>query len=115
MLLARRAAWDDYPGVWEFIGGGADGQPHTVALTREVSEETGLTVTLVGELLHTVGFEVAGGRDFDERTYDVRAEGTVELSVEHDAWVWHHPRRPFTEPLSPTCALVLDRLARQPA
>lgn len=45
ILVARRSKNDSYPGMWEFPGGGVDGNETVVeAVRREVKEETNLDI-----------------------------------------------------------------------
>jgi 8-oxo-dGTP diphosphatase len=84
VLLVRRSADDSYPGMWEFPGGGVDGdEPVVDAIRREVLEETGIELPLHprGEVLtHPTRTALRIVMRFD-----LDAEPVVVLSHEHDA------------------------------
>ncbi|MBX6377576.1 MAG: NUDIX domain-containing protein [Clostridia bacterium] len=84
-LLVKRPPGDDYPG-WALPGGSLEpGETAESCLRREIEEETGLRVMLVG-LAST-------WRSADDRwfgvTYACRyVGGRVRLSDEHSDWRW---------------------------
>ena len=80
------------PETWELPGGrmGAAEAP-IVGLKREVTEETGLSVT-VGEPIHTAAWRNDVGRGRFSVVYYCEAETTdVELSDEHCDYEWVSP------------------------
>jgi 8-oxo-dGTP diphosphatase len=88
VLLVRRVAWDSLPGRWELPGGKVDrGEDVTVALAREIEEETAL---MLAGCAHVSTRELVSprGRSVREYVYFAAAVGTVSLSHEHDAYVW---------------------------
>lgn len=91
LLLRRSPGSRTNPGKWELPGGKAEGgEPFDRALYREISEETGLKVSL----LHGAG--VADSEMPSVRVVHLIMEaslvsGPVRLSDEHDAFVWAGP------------------------
>lgn len=89
ILAIRRSAESKFfKGVWDLPGGKADpGETFDAALTREVAEETGLTIRLTG---------VAGAVEYDCPTVRLAVlvleaaweSGQVRLSSEHDDHAW---------------------------
>jgi 8-oxo-dGTP diphosphatase len=88
LLLRRSPASRRFPGQWEWPGGKVEhGEPFDVALHREVREETGLEISLLG---------VVGSCGFDLPEVHVAmlcleakvAGGTLRLSEEHDESAW---------------------------
>ena len=88
LLLRRSSSSRRFPGQWEWPGGKVDsGESFDVALYREVREETGLEVELLG---------VVGSFSFDLPEVRVAmlclearaAGGTFRLSEEHDESAW---------------------------
>ncbi|WP_436738478.1 NUDIX hydrolase [Streptomyces sp. BBFR102] len=91
VLLLHRAADDYLGGLWELPSGGVDaGETLTEALHREVTEETGLTVTVIGEYLGHFDYLSKSGKQTRQFNFtaDVTHESdTVKLS-EHDGHLW---------------------------
>ena len=90
VLLLRRPEGDFMGGIFELPSGKVEArEPRDVALTREVEEETGLTVSRIGD--HLGHFDYVGGSGRKSRQFnfvvDVVAPGPVVLS-EHDAFRW---------------------------
>jgi len=90
LLVRRSAANKRMAGQWEWPGGGVDdGEDFMVALHREMMEETGLHIEVIG---------FAGATDFviaDDGLHAivlcmdvVQTGGTLTLSPEHDAAEW---------------------------
>jgi ppGpp synthetase/RelA/SpoT-type nucleotidyltranferase/8-oxo-dGTP pyrophosphatase MutT (NUDIX family) len=88
LILQRSAKSRGNPGKWEFPGGKTDaGESFDAALLREVSEETGLTITL--ERVVGSGSSELPGRTVAYMFMEGRlAAGVVRLSDEHDAFKW---------------------------
>jgi 8-oxo-dGTP diphosphatase len=101
LLLKRSRASKNNAGAWEFPGGKTDpGETFDQALLREVSEETGLQISL----RRVVG---AGEADLGERKIAYlflearHVNGAVRLSEEHDAFVWVKPAELPQQNLTP--------------
>ncbi|MCZ0975869.1 NUDIX domain-containing protein [Streptomyces albulus] len=91
VLLLHRAAGDYLGGLWELPSGGVDtGETLTKALHREVTEETGLTVTAIGAYLGHFDYLSKSGkmtRQFNFTATTTHESDTVKLT-EHDAHLW---------------------------
>ncbi len=88
LLIRRSSACKAFVGTWEWPGGKADpGESFDVAVRREVAEETGLEINLIG---------VAGAFHIEMREQHLavlcmEAEvsgGSFALSEEHDQSAW---------------------------
>ena len=90
ILIIQRSA-DDSVGaeIWEFPGGGIEfGEGLQEALSREVKEETGLTVT-ADKLLYATTFLQGEHRQILFLTYLCTvSDSTVILSDEHKDYKW---------------------------
>jgi 8-oxo-dGTP pyrophosphatase MutT (NUDIX family) len=107
VLLVRRAAWDTFPSHWELPGGKVDAhEPVDAALARELVEETGLAVDGEARLAGAHRMRSPSGRAVEERVYRVNARGMVELSDEHDDYLWWRGELPG--PLTPVARNVLS-------
>ncbi|MEU1375528.1 NUDIX domain-containing protein [Streptomyces triculaminicus] len=89
VLLLHRPAGDYLGGLWELPSGGVEpGESLIEALRREVAEETGLTVTEVGNYLGHFDYLSGSGRRTRQYNFTTTVTGqTVQLS-EHDAHQW---------------------------
>jgi len=94
ILLVRRSLQDrSQPGLWEVPGGKVDSDNETLAVRRELSEETGLRVR-GGAVLLRRHRQIP--RDGSRQGYNVvtkiymvaQWDGSVALSAEHDSYEW---------------------------
>lgn len=90
VLLLKRGA-DDVTGAgtWETVGGKIEfGERIEAALSREIHEETGLTVD-VERILYATTFKTNPNRQVVLLTYLCRSESNeVRLSKEHSDYQW---------------------------
>ncbi|MCX6901615.1 MAG: NUDIX domain-containing protein [Verrucomicrobia bacterium] len=117
LLLRRSPVNKGFVGQWEWPGGKADpGEAFDEALCREVREETGLEIELLG---------VVGAFDFEMPQVRVAmlcmeaklAGGTLRLSEEHDAHEWvpaaEVPNRNLVPRLKELAAIYAEKGAKQ--
>ena len=98
ILVLKRSNKDDHnPGVWETVGGGMDREETPqAALKREVLEETGLEVTLVGPF-NVFTFKKDTGEFKVGITFLCEyLSGDVVLSDDHYEYRWINPKE-FSE------------------
>jgi len=93
VLYLRRAPGVFLGGRWELPGGTVEpGEAHEAAAVREVAEETGLAVRIVGELARHSWMDVSGrDRRVHARIFDVAEEAPRDVTLneaEHDRFVW---------------------------
>ena len=90
VLLVKRASKDNYAGVWEIPGGAVEqGETLEQGLRREVSEETGLTVTRVVRYIRHFDFHnIETGKTTRKFCFEVVVTGTIKTSFEHQAFRW---------------------------
>ncbi|MFI1800575.1 NUDIX hydrolase [Streptomyces sp. NPDC020379] len=89
VLLLHRPADDYLGGLWELPSGGVeDGETLVEALRREVAEETGLTVTEVGNYLGHFDYRSGSGRRTRQFNFTVTVAGHAVRLSEHDAHLW---------------------------
>jgi 8-oxo-dGTP diphosphatase len=96
VLFVRRRAGAFLGGRWELPGGTVEaGEAPEVAAVREVTEETGLRVRLLGERATHTWMDIGGkAMRIHALVYDAVEDipGTVTLSPdEHDEFVWLAP------------------------
>lgn len=89
LLMKRSSDKEEYPGYWEFPGGGLEeGETPREGALRELEEETGMK----GEILNQGSFEWTSDhtdRDILSHSFLVEVEETeVELSREHTEYEW---------------------------
>jgi 8-oxo-dGTP diphosphatase len=109
LLLVRRGHAPD-EGLWSLPGGRVEpGETDSVAVAREVAEETGLTVA-VGDLVGSVEREGTNGRLYVIRDYQAKPLGG-ELSAGDDAADARYVTRDEFDAL-PTSTLLASTLAQ---
>jgi 8-oxo-dGTP diphosphatase len=129
VLLARSSALADFPGLWQFPGGGIEhGEQPIDAVRREFAEETGLTVEVTGVRAVVADVSWLPDRDASVHTdrvlYDVTGTGgtlrdEVEGTTDLVAWVppdelRELPLMPFTAELLGLPVTPLPADARRP-
>ena len=91
VLACRRRTVRSAGGLWEFPGGKVEpGETADQALRREIAEELGVEISVVGEL--TADVTVVGGRSI--RLVCLRAtllDAAPESSIDHDELRWTAP------------------------
>ena len=93
VLFIRRGPGVFLAGRWELPGGTVEpGEAHEAAAVREVAEETGLAVHIVGERARHSWMDVTGKPlRVHARIFDVAEEGSGDVvlnAAEHDRFVW---------------------------
>ncbi|MEU6261735.1 NUDIX hydrolase [Saccharopolyspora shandongensis] len=93
VLLLHRQAGDYLAGLWELPSGGVDeGETLIDALGREVNEETGLTVTSIGDYLGHFDYRSGSGRPTRQFNFAATTTGDTVTLTEHDAHSWTAPQ-----------------------
>lgn len=111
LTLRRSAPSKNNAGKWDFPGGKVDvGESFDVALTREIEEETGLSVELVGML--GTAQSAMPDRIVIYLMMEARpAGGDVRLSSEHDDHAWMTARELASADLCPQFRPFVESLA----
>ncbi len=94
ILVLKRSNKDDHkPGVWESVGGGMDREETPQeALSREISEETGMVVS-VDSPFNVFTFKKDTGEFKVGITFLCEyTDGEVKLSDEHSEYRWIEPK-----------------------
>jgi 8-oxo-dGTP diphosphatase len=82
VLAAQRSADMSTPLKWEFAGGKVEeGETHQQALKRELREELGVNVEVIGHIAS--GNSISGERKYLLHVYEARLLEGVPLSKEH--------------------------------
>lgn len=89
-LLVKRSAGDSSPGLWEFPGGKSEsGETYEQTGTREVDEETGLSVKSLKLIVEYIRPRRSGiGNVKMALMLSEDFSGTVKLSEEHSEYKW---------------------------
>ncbi|WP_305780347.1 NUDIX hydrolase [Nocardia nova] len=112
VLLLRRPGDDFMGGIWELPSGKVEpGENLGDALTREVAEETGLTVTAIGRYLDSFDYTSGSGKHSRQFNFavDCVAPDPVRLT-EHDACTWAalSEELPVTDAVKKTLATFVE-------
>lgn len=90
VLIVQRAKDDEFGGgTWECVGGNIEfGEELESALTREINEEVGLSVT-IEKILYATTFHTSPSRQVVLLTYLCSSDqSNVKLSKEHSHYKW---------------------------
>ncbi|MEO8691778.1 MAG: NUDIX domain-containing protein [Candidatus Saccharimonas sp.] len=98
LLLQRSKRNSNNPGLWEFAGGKVEaGEGIDDGLTREVYEETGLSIELSPPPVHAEVRTILDAGKYQGRLYVAlfytaqKLAGELAISDEHEAAVWSDP------------------------
>jgi 8-oxo-dGTP diphosphatase len=87
VLAAQRSADMSTPLKWEFAGGKVEeGETHQQALKRELREELGVSVEVMGHIAS--GSSISGERKYLLHVYEARLLEGVPVSNEHAQLMW---------------------------
>lgn len=110
VLAARRPVSSAGPGGWEFPGGKVEvGESPEEALRREIREELGCQVSVLGWL---AGEEPVGSGGLRLRVARAGVSGGEPLPLEHDALLWLSERNLRSVDWLPADVPFLDQVAR---
>ena len=90
VLLVRRRGDDFLGGVYEFPGGTVEaGEGLSDALSRELKEETGLSLNRIGEFIGSFEHDAENGEKTRVFTFHVEVHPPLKIRLtEHDHFVW---------------------------
>ena len=90
VLLLRRNEHEFMGGIFELPSGRVeDGETLSVALVREVIEETSLNVTEIGDFLGAFDYISGGGNLTRQLNFRVSVAGEVNVVLsEHESFLW---------------------------
>lgn len=107
ILIARRPAHADQPGMWEFPGGKVErGESQSAALTRELQEELGIYAV-------PAAYVASHQREVSGRIIHLHAWHVTEFSGEltaheHSQLAWVTPEEAFAHDLAPADIPLLE-------
>ena len=115
VLAMRRSAWKDVgAGIWETVSGRLEpGEQPLDAIAREVIEETGLRAEINPDPVDAY-VAMRGEHPMLVVVYrgDVAADGTLSLSVEHDAHAWSTVEELRVLGMPPRLLVAVERALR---
>jgi len=115
LLLRRARTCAGNPGKWEFPGGKLEpGESFDAALVREVREETGLEIRLIGSF-ETCESETSGRKIIYLVMEGATDQTEVVLSEEHDEFRWLSPEQFDTVDFCPQFRRTANRFAQEVA
>lgn len=88
ILFLKRSEDEFLPNVWEIPSGGMEcGEDMRTALSREIAEETGMTVIEISGFVSAAEYQANGQRCI-QLNFNVLCSGHVCLSSEHSDFAW---------------------------
>lgn len=113
ILLARRSARSDQPGLWEFPGGKVEpGETQPQALRRELAEELGISAS-PSEWIASHR-QAVSGRIIHLHAWCVpQFSGSLQQTASHSALVWCTPEQARDYPLAPADIPLLEAFIRR--
>lgn len=89
LLMKRAEHKDEYPGYWEFPGGGLEDETPGEGVLRELEEETGIRAEVTREKGSFTWHSEFTDRQIRSHSFLVEVETPdVELSREHTEYEW---------------------------